>query len=519
MRKARADIARGALVLTVSGLIVKALGLLYKIPLTNLMGDSGMGFFGSAYTVYTVFYTLSTAGVTTAMSLLVSEAEARGEGLAVRRIYKTAFLLFVAVGLVASLAMVFFSNALASLIGNKESDLAIALVSPTVLFVCAASVIRGYFQGVGNMLPSALSQTAEAAGKLLFGLLFARAAKNAGYSAPFVAAFALLGLSIASGIALLMLLFMKLLEKKRSYPIQSISADNARGATAEAVKRLFSLAVPITLSSLALTLASSLDLFMVMKRLTGIGYSAEEANVLFGNYTSLALPMFNMPTVFILPITALCAPSIKRAAIAGDREALDKNVSGVMLAAVLVSMPIALGMCALPAEILSLIFKNQQSVEMAAPLLRLLSPSVVLLAILSVTSAALQALGRERMPLISILAGAAVKAVSAYFLVGKYAVAGAPMSTFLCYATALTLNILFLSDSTRCNLRIMKTSVRPFVYSLIACSAAYAVQGYAASGRGGVILAILAACVVYMMLLAAEYFKDIKKLLKGNENK
>ena len=89
MRRDRADIARGAIVLAASGLLVKVLGLLYKIPLTNLMGDSGMGFFGSAYTVYTVFYTLSTAGVTTAISLLVSEAEAKGDGFAVRKIYKT----------------------------------------------------------------------------------------------------------------------------------------------------------------------------------------------------------------------------------------------------------------------------------------------------------------------------------------------------------------------------------------------------------------------------------------------
>ena len=125
MSERRNTVFKGAVILVLSGIFVKVLGMFYKIPLTNLIGDSGMGYFGSAYTVYTLFYTLSTAGVPTALALLVSEKKSLGDFEGAKEIYKTSLKLFLLIGLLLSAAMAAFSGEIASLIGNSLSKNAI----------------------------------------------------------------------------------------------------------------------------------------------------------------------------------------------------------------------------------------------------------------------------------------------------------------------------------------------------------------------------------------------------------
>ena len=158
----------GAALLTAAVAVSKLLGALYKIPLGNLLGSRGMGCFQAAYNVYGVLLTLSTAGLPLAMSRLI--AQSRGRPRRQRRIFHVALALFLALGLVGSGVMLTLPRQLAGLLHNELAAPSIRVLAPALLAVCLLSAIRGYTQGQGQMLPTAVSQVVESAGKLVVGL-------------------------------------------------------------------------------------------------------------------------------------------------------------------------------------------------------------------------------------------------------------------------------------------------------------------------------------------------------------
>lgn len=186
----------GVIILTVSNLLVKMAGLLFKIPMNYIVGDTGMGYYNSAYSIYTLFYMLSTSGLPVALSVMVSEKRAVGETASAKLVYRIALGLFFAVGTVVCCVMIFASEPLAELIRSEKSSLSIAVAAPTMFFICVSSAVRGYFQGCGNMLPTAVSQLIEAVGKLVIGIAAASYAIRMGYEIHIVAAYAVSGLTL-----------------------------------------------------------------------------------------------------------------------------------------------------------------------------------------------------------------------------------------------------------------------------------------------------------------------------------
>ena len=196
----------GVLLLSLSTVAVKVIGLAFKIPMLSLLGTDGMGYFNSAYEIYALLCVVATAGLPTALSMLVSSARARGEGERIRKTFRSALALFTAIGMIGSAVMVLFSQKLAEAIGNPDARLSIVAIAPTLLIICISSAIRGYAQGFEYMSPTALSQLMEAAGKLAFGVIFARLALERGLELPTVAACAVAGIGVGAVISLVYLL-------------------------------------------------------------------------------------------------------------------------------------------------------------------------------------------------------------------------------------------------------------------------------------------------------------------------
>ncbi len=441
MRTFKRSVVGGALVLSAAGIIVKVLGMLYKLPLAGLLREEGMGYFNSAYTVYSFFFLLSTAGLPVAISILVSAAlsgreHGRREALRILRVTVTCFAL---VGLCISVLLVFTAEQFANWIGNPPAAGAIAAIAPALLFVCILSALRGYFQGCGNMLPTALSQIVEAAGKLIFGILLARWAMLRYRDASSAASFAVLGVTIGTFLALLCLLPPWIREARRA-PGLSQSALHPREGALSITKRLLKIALPVTLSSSVMSLAGLLDLFLVLRRLTDCGYSPAVANALYGSYSGLAVTLANMPTVLITPIACSAVP-ILSSALSRKRGETARSVAHTALrVTILIAAPCAVGMSVLSRDILRLLFAPSMA-DGAAGYLALLAPSFLFVALCNVSGAVLQAMGRVKTPLWSMLAGATVKLISAWYFLGKYGMQGAPLSTFLCYLTITALNL------------------------------------------------------------------------------
>ncbi len=433
--------ARGVLILTVSNLLVKAAGLLFKIPMNYAAGDAGMGYYNAAFSVYALIYTLTTAGIPVALSVMIAELKARGNAAGAKETFRRALAVLLTAGGAGTVFMYAGADALAALIRSPGSAPAARAIAPALFFICASGAMRGYFQGTGNLTPTAVSQLAEAFGKVGVGLAGALAAVGRGYATPIVAAYAALGVSAGSLLGTLVLVLAGRIRKGRDFPPSG--RHDAHIPLRATSKRFLQIALPVTLASSVVSLSSALDTLSVQRILREAGRSAEEAAAIFGNYTSLAVPMFNLPPALVYPAAWALVPAVASALAEGNRKKAEKRISAAMEYALLIGIPCAAGLSALSLPILSLFYRDSSAVR-AAPLLALLAPASCLVCLAAVTGAALQGAGGQKFTVVSMTAGAFVKWAAGEILLRKIGIAGAPLSTFACYLTVSALNLVFL---------------------------------------------------------------------------
>ena len=510
------------MILTVSNLLVKVTGLLFKIPMNHIVGDTGMGYFNSAYSIYTFFYMLSTSGLPVALAVMVSEKRAAGNITAAKTIYRTALALFAVGGAGVFLLMFFASGELAGLIRSDKSALSVAVAAPTMLFICISSALRGYFQGCGNMVPTAVSQLIEAVGKLLIGIAAAVYAIRMGYGIHVIAAYAVSGLTIGSLAGTVYLLIVRFLRGDRDLLPDDLVIRNEPVPYRDIFRRFLKISLPITVSASVMSLTNMIDTALIQRILQHAGMAEEEAATLFGNYTSLAVPMFNLPPVFVYPIAYSIVPAVAAALASGETKKASDAVEMSLRAAVLIGMPCALGLTVLADPVLC-IFYRAESAHLASPLLALLAPSSFFVCVLAVPNSILQSCGEERKPVISMLCGAAVKCVSSVILLQKIGIAGAPVSTFLCYLTVTVINLAFVVKCTGIRPDFSKIFFLPAAAGLACAVTAAAVNGLLApfSGKLACFAAIFAGAAVYAAILLASgnvTADEIKTIVTGAKN-
>ena len=436
----------GVLLLTISTVLVKIIGLVYKIPMLAYLGSEGMGYFNSAYEIYALFCVISTAGLPVALSVLVSGAVARGNGERVGRIYRASLTVFLIIGTLGSLIMVIFARQFCRMIQSERAYLSIVSIAPTVFFVCLSSAIRGYFQGYQRMLPTAVSQILESVGKLAFGLALAHYALMRGYDTAMVASFAGWGLTLGTAVSALYLV----VEKLRFHPACEAATESKTHEFSEKYREIWRslarLAIPMTLGASLVSLTKLVDMTMILRRLQSIGYDEIAANEAYGAYTTLALSVFGLLPALVNAIALPLVPILSAAIASGDREKQAEMIQTSYRLTATFAIPAALGVAAYARPILLLLFGHEpEAVAIAAPLLSCLGVSVFLSCMITASNSVLHAYQVVNRPILAMLIGAVVKIVSAYFLIGNASVGlmGAPISTFLCDATVVALNLYF----------------------------------------------------------------------------
>lgn len=515
----------GMLLLTFSNILIKAVGLLFKIPLTNLIGETGMGYFNSAYTIYAWFYMLTTAGLSVAVSMIVSEYRARAATKQIKIVLRTVLLLFFAIGLAGTLIMVLGAERLAAFIKADEAAICIMAIAPSLFFSCLSSALRGYFQGYQVMFPTAVSQIMEACGKLFIGISIAKYTISLGMKTSEVAASALLGIAVGIAAGFLFLCVTKLFFNERKYDseytkLEESDAPLLSGRSIAA--RLIKIAVPITISSSVMSLTNIFDTLIMTDRLMVFGYSNADAIKIYGNYTSLAVPMFNLPPVLIYAITYSVVPLITASLTRHETEEAKRYMHSSIKLTSLIAMPCAIGLGVMSYQILSLFF-DRELVENGAGMLTVLAPSVFFVCMLAITNAVLQANGHERKPMISMLVGSLVKLVSTYMLIpvlGRY---GSPVATFISYATIVVINLYFVSRYAGVVPSISDVYLKPLLAGAL-CGVTAIVLGHVLSDPLGLtlstVVAIVGAAAVYLvsvLVLKCLDRSDITILPKGDK--
>ncbi len=477
--------------MTLSNLAVKAAGLFFKIPLTSLIGEEGMGYFNSAYTIFTWLYMLSCAGLPTASSMLIAKLPESKRQHGASRILKISLILFTSVGTVGAILMVLLASPLSHLMRVENAAPAMVAVAPTLFFICQSAALRGYFQGFSQLAPHSVSQVVEAFGKLILGVALANYAVNMGHSAPKSAAFAALGVTAGVMAGTVVLYVSKLFYKK----VVSPQRDTERVSVY--VKKLVKLSFPITLSSSVMSLAGLLDSFIMTRALHHAGASQAEAAAVWGNYSSLALPMFNLPPVLTLPIAYALLPALSSAVALRDKKRALKLTSDAVYQTVMFAVPCAVGMSSMSGPILRLLFDDDIA-KRGELMLSLLAPASMLLCLVGLTNTVLQASGHERVPLFAMVAGAVIKLVTTFVLtpvIGKFAT---PISTFLCYLCAAVITTAFIAKKTPLGVAFKPTVfILPLFASALSCGVSVILSDHTHA-----IVSISAAALIYFGIIA-----------------
>ena len=274
----------GAAILAVGILVVKLIGMFYKIPLLNIIGEQGSADFNNAYNIYSVLLTISTAGLPVAVSKLVSEADALGRRNQVRRTFRLALALFLILGVLSFLVMFFGSEQLAGLMNDSMAAPGIRALAPAVICVGCLSAFRGYAQGHGSMTPTAVSQIIEALCKLTVGLGLAYWLVGHGADASHAAAGAITGVTVGTIVALAYMLMNFLITRSQEPQL----ADDRPDEPATILKHLLMIAVPITISSSMVGIVTVIDTSLVQGQLQRALLENQDTWTLYQDFVDFA---------------------------------------------------------------------------------------------------------------------------------------------------------------------------------------------------------------------------------------
>jgi len=521
MRKVqKQNFLEGAMIMAVANIIVKIIGAFFKIPLKNLIGSDGMGMFYGAYNVYSALVIISTAGLPVVVSRMVAEANARGRGREIEKIFKLSFKLFFALGLVSMLVMVLFAKPLLAFEGNPDAYYSLMALAPAILFVAIMSAYRGYCQGMSNMVPTAVSQMIEALCKLVLGYGLAYLALKKGMGVEYASAGAILGVTIGSVLGTI---YMAIRQKQVKESVKFSEFDPNTRSERKLMRTIISLAIPITIGAAVMSITNLMDNLVVMRCLQAIGYSKEDATYIYGMYSSMPVALMTMPQTLIVGMTVSLVPAISAACGKKDFLKAREHTESAMRLTGLLAFPCAVGLYTLAWPLLNLLYRND--VDMAAPLLKPLAFAFICVALVSVTNSLMQAAGKERLPVLSMVVGGVVKLVTNYTLIRNpnININGAPIGTIACYGVIAAINIYFVYTKTQIGPRkwyqLWKPAFAAVVMGVVA-TVLYPIFAGILGAKLGCLM-VLGICVVvyFAVLLLIKGFvrEDILMLPKGNK--
>lgn len=412
--------------MTAGFLLAKAIGAFYRISLTGMLGGYGIGLYQMAYPLFLLFLTFSSAGIPSALSRVVSAERATGRETAGHM--KTALRLFAAIGLSGAFLMCAVSALMSGLQGDKNLTACYLALAPSVFLVALVSVLRGYFQGKNDMIPTAFSEVVEQAVKAGFGYFAVRMAGDPVRGAVY----ALLGVTLSEFAALAYLIVRYKGERK----IKSLRRVNGYS--------LFRAVLPVMAAAALLPLSRTIDSVVVVRLMSS--YSGRAVSM-YGLYTGGVMSLIDLPASLTGGFVAAAIPLVSSSASRGDGEAAKKNAALSLLFTFAIAVPCAVFLFAFAYPVVRLLYANlsEEELKTVSALVRLSSVSAVSLAGVNTLSACLTGMGRAKCAARSMLAAIVVKFVLQWLLVSNPAlsVGGAAIATNVCYLVAFFLDSIY----------------------------------------------------------------------------
>lgn len=532
------SVLNGAMMLMVAVVLVKLIGALFKIPLTDMLGATGRGYFNSAYEVYTPIFAISMAGLPVAVSRMVAENVALNRHREARMVFNVSKRIFIIVGVAGTLVLLIAAYPYTHFVAGSKSLPAVLCVAPSIFFCCYMSAYRGYYEGLRNMTPTAISQVIEALGKLVIGLALSKIIISVGmgqYEAgmlasgnvsavvfgtevtsdteansiiiPWAAAGAVMGVTVGSIASTAFLMICHKLKGDGFTRVQLVNSPKSAPADVLA-KNMIKIAVPMVVSSLILNITNLVDTMTIQSRIMtaletdfdavmqmhsaafneavslsrlNLNDLKEVKSYLWGSY-GMALDFKNLvPTITIqLGVSAL--PALAAAWAVKDKAATKSTIETVIRVGMLIALPAGIGMAALAEPILNIIYargSSSDAISIVTPILIAYGLATPIMAISTPTTNMLQAIGRTDIPVKSVIIGAVCKIVCNFVLVGnpKINVYGAVVGTVLFYVVIVVCNLTSLLRISKVKVNWASVFVKPFICAMLCGITAYAANG------------------------------------------
>lgn len=551
---------KGAMIMSLSMIVVKLLGMLFKVMLTRLyinFGDEfagiGTGLLNNAYEVYNPLFTLATAGFPIAVSRLISESIAQKRYRDVARIHRVSKPFFILMGTVCFLLMVGVSFVYIRIIKSPYSIYSMMTLAPSVFFGCLVSIYRGYYEGQRNMFPTAVSEVIEALCKVFIGLSLAFLVMTIGmneftaygtvfgraFASPYDAMYTLLAYSVASAIAGISLgslgafLFLRIYYIKHKFVVpddQLADTVDARSRR-ETFNLLLKTAIPIGLAALVMSASASIDTLVIQNVLYHTAtvnregllaqYDASQLEsmiplnptsdnpitihtYLMGAF-SYALTIMQLVTTLTQAFGTSAMPSVTAAYTKGDKTELKKSIETVLKLTMLFTLPAGLGLFAIPYPIISLLYTGY-SAEIGSHVLRVMGLSVIVIAVSTPICSMLQGVGRVDLPLKLYAIAMAMKIALNYLFVSnvRINIVGATVGSLVAYLFVCIVGMYFLIKRAGVVPDFVNTTLKPLL-AAVGCGVtaffAYRLFSTLLGATVSTLLSIVSAAVIYVILL------------------
>ncbi len=498
-------------ILLITVFITKGLGLFFKIPLTNLLGGNGMAYFSSAYSIFMPIYAISVTGLPTAICKLVSENLAFKKYNNIQQIFKVSLFVFSIIGIVSTLMLIIFAKPLSEHVFHSPGSLlSVLFISPCIYLGTIISVYRGYFEGLSNMIPTAISEILESITKVSCGLIFAYSSynylidrfmvtgkvigiicsdKNDALKVifPIVSAAAIFGVTLSNFVCMI---YMIIYYKTKKSEIINVASYDLVDTPRSILTKLSTMIFPIAIGSLVTNLTSLIDLasiirclgtviennkvYMVQKNIDVIlnGISLNELpHFIYGSYNGLALTVFNIIPPFIAMLGKSVLPNISASWSLKNKSALESDIKSVLRFSLMIGTPAGLGILTLSKPILEFLFKSRSDeIFVSYQSLSILGLAVIFLSTSIPCFSIFQAIGRADIPLKILIPSVIIKLIGNMTLmrIDRFNILGAAISTTICYLYISICSLSELINISRIKLNILSLSI-PILISSSGC--------------------------------------------------
>lgn len=388
-----------AAVLAGAGLISRVVGLLYRSPLFQIIGDEGNGYYGTAYTIYSMILLISTYSIPMAVSKVISGKLALGEYRNARKMFKCSFIYVIIVGGAAALITYVFAPVLVK--EQPNSIICLRILAPTIFLSGILSVFRGYMQAYNTMVPTSISQILEQVANAVISVVAAYL-----LSAPYAAAttehamYGAAGSATGTGAGVLAgLIFILLVYSGRRKEInRSVLEDvsDKNDSYGELFKQIFMMITPVIIATFVYNISGTIDMKIFYKVLDYKNVSQLQSASMYGVFSGQYLVLINLPVAIASAVSTAMVPSVSASFTRGEVEYTNKRLNEALRLTMMVTIPCAVGLAALAKPIINLLFSGADPA--AAKILTAGSISVIFYSLSTVTNGVLQGIGKPSEP-------------------------------------------------------------------------------------------------------------------------